>query len=220
METVGRAGSPRSSQKMCKQSSPSGRLHGNRWMASIVPKYVQAVVTIGAITWKPLGGLDRPKKCASGRHHLGAITWKPLDGFDRPKKCASGRHHRGDYMETAGWPRSSQKMCKRSSPSGRLHGNRWVASIVPKNVQAVVTIGAITWKPLGCLDRPKRAVLHVKGRRAGLDLAAVYLKVAKKKLTRKHRLGGREIFKKSEELATYRTYYTDTHASDSILKQM
>ena len=155
METVGRAGSPRSSQKMCKRSSPSGRLHGNRWMASIVPKNVQAVVTIwgrlhgnrwmalivpknvqaivtiGAITWKPLDGLDRPKKCASGRHHLGVITWKPLDGLDRPKKCTSGRHHRGDYMETAGWPRSSQKMCKRSSPSGRLHGNRWVASIVP-----------------------------------------------------------------------------------------
>ena len=132
METVGRAGSPRSSQKMCKRSSPLGRLHGSRWMASIVPKNVRAVVTIGA------------------------ITWKPLDGLDRPKKCASGRHHRGDYMETAGWPRSSQKMCKRSSPSGRLHGNRWMASIVPKNVQAVVTIGAITWKPLGGLDRPKK----------------------------------------------------------------
>ena len=80
---------------------------------------------------------------------------------------------------------------------------------VSKHLEA---IGAIIWKPLDRLNRPKPAALQVKGRRAGLGLAAVYLKGAKENCQESTVLGVSEIFKKSEELGTYTIYYTDTNA--------
>ena len=60
-------------------------------------------------------------------------------------------------------------------------------------------------KPLDRLNSPKHAVLQVKGQRAGLGLAAVYLK-GEKKIAKKAPFGGRTTFKKSEDLGMYRTY--------------
>ena len=55
-----------------------------------------------------------------------------------------------------------------------------IVSIASKNLQAIGMIETIRAIMLKSLDRPKRAVLQVKGRRAGLGLAAVYLKGTKK----------------------------------------
>ena len=78
-------------------------------------------------------------------------------------------------------------------------------------------IGAIIWKPLDRLDRPntpKRAVLQVKSRRAGIGLAALYFfKKKPKRLAKKAPFRYENFFiTKSEELGMYRTFYTDTHA--------
>ena len=57
------------------------------------------------------------------------------------------------------------------------------------------------------LDRPKRVVLQVKGRRAGLGLDAVCLKGVEDDC-KESTVFVYEIFKKSEQLEMYRTYYT------------
>ena len=55
-----------------------------------------------------------------------------------------------------------------------------IVSIASKNLRAIGMIETIRAIMLKSLNRPKRAVLQVKGRRAGLGLAAVYLKGTKK----------------------------------------
>ena len=87
-----------------------------------------------------------------------------------------------------------------------------IVSIASKNLRAIGMIETIRAIMLKSLDRPKRAVLQVKGRRAGLGVAAVYLKGTKKYCQESTVLGIREIFKKNEQLGMYKTYYTETHA--------